>query len=145
MKSPLIAGAAMLAIVAFATSACAQRDRPPNPDANGDGKITLAEYQASRVERAMRADTDHDGRISKAEFTAMIQKRMARGGGNGEAPDIDAMFDRQDINGDGYITKDEIEHAASRRFDMLDTAHQGWITAGQLEEGRRGFGGGGGG
>ena len=143
MKSALVAGAVVFAFTAIATSACAQHDRGPPVDANGDGKITLAEFQASRVARTMRADTAHDGKISKAEFTAMVQKRMAHMGDGGEAPDIDAMFDRQDINGDGFITKDEIEHAASRRFDMLDTAHQGWITTGQLEEGRRGGGGGG--
>ena len=143
MRSALIAGVAVLAFAAIATSACAQRDRGPPVDANGDGKITLAEFQASRVARTMRADTDHDGKISKAEFTAMVQKRMARQGDGGEAPDIDAMFDRQDINGDGFITKDEIEHAAARRFDMMDTAHQGWIAPNQLIEGRRGGGGGG--
>src|SRR5476649_927878 len=132
MKSAVVAGAALLAFTAIATSACAQRDRGPPIDANGDGKITLAEYQASRVTRTMRADTDHDGKISKAEFTAMVQKRMARQGDGGEAPDIDAMFDRQDIDGDGFITKDEIEHAAARRFDMMDTAHRGWIAPNQL-------------
>ncbi len=142
MKIILGAAAAAL-ILAAGSSALAQRSFGPSPDANGDGKITLAEYQASRVARTMRADTDGDGKISKAEFTAMVQKRMSRQGDGGEAPDIDAMFDRQDINGDGFITKDEIEHGAARRFDMMDTAHQGWIAPNQLLEGRRGGGGGG--
>ena len=46
MKSALVASAALLAFTAIATSACAQRDRGPPVDANGDGKITLDEMKA---------------------------------------------------------------------------------------------------
>jgi len=142
MKSILIASAAAVALFAGASSAFAQRG--PNPDANGDGKITLAEFQAARVARMIKADTDHDGRISKAEFVAMMQARMARfgGQGGGQGPDVNAMFAREDLNGDGYITPDEIEQSAARRFAAMDTDHKGWLSPDEMREGRGGGGGG---
>jgi len=138
MKTMLLAGAAVLAFAAGATTAFAQRG--PNPDANGDGKITLAEFQASRVQRMMQADTDHDGRVSKAEFVAMMQARMARfgGQGGGQGPDVNAMFAREDLNGDGFITPDEIEQSAAHRFAAMDTDHKGWLSPDEMHEGRGG-------
>ena len=139
MRIPLTAGLAAVVLAVGAVTAYAQEGF--NPDTNGDGKITLAEMQASRVARMMQADTNHDGKISKAEFVTSMQQRAARWGGNGGGGPpggIDEMFKRQDLNGDGYITKAEIEQATAQRFARMDTAHKGYLTPDEMHEGRPG-------
>ncbi len=110
-------------------------------DADGDGKITLAEMQASRVDRVMQADANHDGKVSRAEFTAAMQERMARfggGGPEGAQGGADAAFARLDLNGDGYITKDEVVKATAQRFEAMDTSHKGYITVDEMHQMRGG-------
>lgn len=42
----------------------------PNPDSNGDGKVSLAEFQQSHADQMMKLDTNKDGKITEAEFMA---------------------------------------------------------------------------
>ncbi len=71
------------------------------------------------------ADTNKDGVISRAEFMAAAQ----------------AKFDRSDLNGDGFISKDEREGAravkeAERRtehFNRIDTNGDGVISRDEFE------------
>lgn len=107
----------------------------------GDEKITLAQFQQRRVERLMRDDANHDGKVSKDEFVAAMKARMAQFQGNGgddsgNAPDPEAIanrvFTRMDTNGDGFITKDEIEKSSAEQFARLDTDHKGYITRDQM-------------
>ena len=109
-------------------------------DANGDGKITLPEMQASRVARMMEMDSNHDGKISKAEFAAGMQARMAKRGGDGPPGGADAMFQRDDRDGDGFITQTEIQQATAERFARMDTDNKGYISADQMGHGRHGGG-----
>ena len=69
MKAYLIAGA-LLAMTAGAACAQPAPGKGPRPDADGDGKVTLAEFKASRAAQMMRMDTDRDGKVSKSEFQA---------------------------------------------------------------------------
>ena len=57
----------------------------PKADANRDGKMSLAEFQASHLERMMKLDTNKDGKISEAEFLAM-KPRMGSDGPPPPAP-----------------------------------------------------------
>ena len=126
---------------------------PASSSASGDEKITLAQLQQRQVERLMRDDTNHDGKVSKDEFVAAMKARMAQfqgnGGGDdsGNAPDPEAIanrvFTRMDTNGDGFITKDEIEKSSADRFARIDTDHKGYITRDQMRPPGGGFGGGG--
>lgn len=76
-------------------------------DANGDGKLSLEEYEtlfAERMRRRMvdsfqRLDDDGDGVITETEAGAPVA-RMAR---------------RLDDNGDGVIDKEEIKQAKMHR------------------------------
>ncbi len=79
-------------------------------DADKDGKITKAEYEASRTAEFKAADKDRDGAISKEEFAAYGDQRR------GEF--VDRMFARLDKNGDGKLTADEI--AAGRGRDRAE-------------------------
>ena len=126
MKVPFAAGVALIAL-----AVCGSAAAGGPPDANGDGKVTVSELQAKRADSMMKADTDRDGRISKAEFAVMIQKRTAR---TGQPPkgDPDKAFQRMDVNGDGFITRAELDQQTAQRFAKLDTAHTGFITVDQL-------------
>lgn len=70
-------------------------------DTDGDGKISLQEWEAFQAKRNVkgdpaksfaRIDTNHDGFINKAELDAFFAKRFAK----------------LDKNGDGVLTADEM-------------------------------------
>ncbi|MBN9222665.1 MAG: acid-shock protein [Mesorhizobium sp.] len=70
-------------------------------DTDGDGKISLQEWEAFQAKRNVkgdpaksfaRIDTNHDGFIDKAELDAFFAKRFAK----------------LDKNGDGVLTADEL-------------------------------------
>ena len=131
MKTTTAAGLAALTLVA----ACAKAQG----EQGGSGRITLADFQARRVERLMKADANGDGKISKDEFAAYMRQRFAARGGDDDTDAlIDRMFSRQDKNGDGFITKDEIQQSAAEQFGRLDADHKGYITSDQMREGRGG-------
>jgi hypothetical protein len=119
-------------------------------DANHDGSITLAEFdayraarlaewQAKRGERRDKAfaamDADQNGQVSKTEFDSfassdkakamrhMVAARLtgARLGGS-------RWFDRADGNHDGKITLDEAQSSAMALFDAADADHNGTVT-----------------
>jgi hypothetical protein len=52
-------------------------------DANKDGAVTKAEFEAASKARFDRADTNHDGWLSKGELILMRQRM---GGGPGGPP-----------------------------------------------------------
>jgi Ca2+-binding EF-hand superfamily protein len=70
-------------------------------DTDGDGKISLLEWEAFQAKRNVkgdpaksfaRVDSNHDGFIDRAELDAFFAKRFAR----------------LDKNGDGILTGDEM-------------------------------------
>ncbi|MBI2719369.1 MAG: EF-hand domain-containing protein [Rhizobiales bacterium] len=92
-------------------------------DADGNGKITLAEIKPKAETGLMKLDTDGNGEVSGAEIDAYLQKaieqRRARllaamdtdksGSITKVELDkfIDAMFNGADANGDGGVTLQE--------------------------------------
>ena len=79
-------------------------------DTNKDGKITKAEYDASRAAEHKAADKNGDGFISKEEFAAYGDQRRGAF--------VDRMFSRLDKNGDGKLTAEEL--AAGRGKDRAE-------------------------
>jgi Ca2+-binding EF-hand superfamily protein len=98
-------------------------------DADGDGVISLQEFQAAGDAMFAQLDADGDGRISAEEFAA-FERRHARG------------FARMDADGDGYVTKAEFDDARMARFNALDVNGNGVIDADELpaRKGRKGHG-----
>lgn len=106
-------------------------DEVPSPmllelaDANGDGHVTLAEFQKVHLQRAMRraktsgAGDGHRGNRRRGGLNAGTLKRWDRDGdgkvSSDEFPGRDAMFERLDADGDGYLTEADID--ARRKKD----------------------------
>lgn len=142
MKTITLA-AALLALSAGASLAQTGAQEGPKADTNGDGKVTLAEFKASRLNRTMRADANKDGKISKAELEAVA---AARKGGEGQGGGGGRMFGMMDANNDGFLTRAEIEKMVERRFQRLDVNGDGSLSAAEMQAARRGpMGGQGGG
>ncbi|WP_337188790.1 hypothetical protein [Phenylobacterium sp.] len=122
--------AAVVAPVALlATSVAAQPGRGPDPDADRDGKVTLAEFKAAQAQRTdrlfARLDADKDGRITQAEIDAVAKGRPGgRGGGQ--------MLMRLDADKDGAVTRAEMNAGAERRFQAADANKDGWLSKDEL-------------
>jgi Ca2+-binding EF-hand superfamily protein len=112
---------AVLAMLCSATMvAAAQRG-----DTDGDGKLTVTEFQAMMKKRLMRADTDHDGKISLEEWKARPAAAKAKG-------DPVKAFQRLDANGDQSIDAAEIAPLLKQRFDRIDTNADGALSEQEL-------------
>ena len=99
--------------------------------------LTLADFQSRFRDRFMRADANHDGRISLAEWQAASAQRP--GGARGDPARI---FERMDLNHDGYLTPAEIDAFSAQRFAHMDRNHDGVITPDERLAGRAGRAGG---
>jgi len=118
--------------------------RGPALDADGDGKVTAEEYNASGLRRFQRMDENHDGVIDKAEAAA-IRKRMAdRMMNEGVPPSVMAArpdpIAELDANKDGQVTQDEAAAVQQVRFKAADKNGDGVLDAAEQEALRPGGG-----
>ncbi len=85
-------------------------------DANGDGKISRAEFDAKRKARIQahfkKMDADGDGHLTLEEFE---RARLARGG---------RRFERLDANGDGVIDATELHRPWLRHHPAALPLHR---------------------
>jgi hypothetical protein len=131
----------ILAATALALSAgAASAQGMARPDANGDGKVTLAEFKSSRVAMMMRADANKDGKLSKAEMEAAASKRAEAGdrGDKGGMGGGGRMFGMLDANKDGFLVGTEIATMAERRFSRMDVNGDGSLSPAEMQAGRKG-------
>ncbi len=159
-KTSLISAAALAVIALGASSAFAQ-DQPGGQgggqgggmgggrgggmfarfDADHDGKISLAEYEAGRMMQFKRMDTDNNGALSFAEIDAASAAAAQRGG-----PMADMMKARNDAlkaadtNGDQSISADEFKAYVDAEFKKLDTDNDGFLTEDEMRAGMGGMG-----
>ena len=108
MKKTLLAGGlAALMLAAAAGAAFAQQPpaRGMRADADGDRRLSQAEFVGQRVQRLTTADTNRDGSVTADERRAAMQASRA-----GRA---DARFDRLDANDDGSVSRAEFDAARS--------------------------------
>jgi hypothetical protein len=110
-----------LAIAAAAILLAGTASAAPRGDADGDGKLSLGEYQTAMRDRLMRADTDGDGKISLQEYLARPAAAKAKS-------DPAKRFARLDANGDGFLEAAEIDAMSGRRFAALDSNADGAIS-----------------
>jgi len=112
--------AALLAMTAM--TACS----PTSTQAAPEG-VTLKQFLDRQTGRIMAADTDGDGRISRGEAAAMGANRP-NGRASAGGRDRTRMFDRTDLDHDGYLDKAEITTVLTRRFHRMDRDGDGILT-----------------
>lgn len=86
-----------------AASPDAARQRP---DADGDGRISKAEFVQARLRPLLAMDADGDGTISVAERTTWREARI-----NARATQ---RFEQMDADGDGMVTRSEFDAAGQK-------------------------------
>jgi Ca2+-binding EF-hand superfamily protein len=128
MTSIAMAFAAVAAVAGSVAQAADRTGRQAGPgrfnferaDADSSGDVTFEEFAAAMDQTLAKADADGDGKFTVAEIADAIQRarmeRMAR-----------RMIARFDANGDGVLTKDEIEAGQKKRFDQIDANGDGKI------------------
>ncbi len=134
MRKTLLAGAlAALTLAAAGGVAVARQspDRALRADADGDRRLSQAEFVEARVQRLAAADANGDGSVTREERRAAHQARRA-----GRA---DARFDRLDADDDGLISKAEFDaHRDQRAEARADRggrrAHRGPHRAGRMAD-----------
>ena len=105
MHKTLLAGGLAVLMLASAGVAIAQQApaRPMRADADGDSRLSQAEFVGQRVQRLTAIDADRDGAVTADERRAAMQAQRA-----GRA---DARFDRLDANDDGSVSRAEFDTA----------------------------------
>ncbi len=110
-KTHIAGGIAALALagliggVAVAQQAPTER-RATRADADGDGRISEAEFVGQRVQRLGAVDADRDGSVTAQERQAGQAARRAER--------MTARFDRLDADRDGAISRAEFEARPAR-------------------------------
>jgi hypothetical protein len=99
-------------------------------DANRDGVIApeeiRAHMEAQRAARMAQIDADHDGTITPEEFRAHMQARQAE------------RFARLDTNSDGAVTEAEVGAERWAHIGRADANSDGRVTADELAAARHG-------
>lgn len=123
MKPYLLGGALALLLAGVASAA----DLPA--DTNGDGKVSLLEYQTISFNRTMtRADLNRDGKISKEE---------AQKGFGVPGPMISMYWGRVDTNRDGFLNRAELDTMSADGFKRADKNHDGFLSEAEIAAVRR--------
>ncbi|MBB4082133.1 EF-hand domain-containing protein [Brevundimonas lenta] len=127
----LLGGITALALTVAAGAANAQQPDAQQPtramraDADGDGRISQAEFVGGRIERLTAADANRDGSVTREELQAVGQARRAQR--------VEARFDRLDANDDGAISREEFDAPREARADRGPRparAHRGYAGRG---------------
>ena len=95
-------------------------------DANKDGKVTKEEARSFRDSKFAEFDGDASGELSIEEYTALVNSFVAQ--------HIQKRFERQDKDGSGGLTKDEVVGRMAKMFDKLDQNDDGAIEKTELRK-----------
>jgi hypothetical protein len=101
-------------------------------DTNSDGKLSIDELVKQASVRFDKADSDGDGEISLEEMTESIRRQR-------DEKRARRMLERMDFNGDGKVTKDEMDNRARKRFALMDRNDDGFVEKSELRSGRKGM------
>jgi hypothetical protein len=140
MKSLSIAalcGLSVLAAAAIAQAQALNTELKP-ADVNKDGKVSLAEYQASRRAFVMGADTDRDGQVSRAEwdrYAKRVRMDLELNGVKGaEKIGQGKWWAMLDADKNGMVTAAETDAMTASQFAHYDADHDGFIQRAEAQK-----------
>lgn len=124
-------------------------------DTDGDGLLSLQEFQAAGEARFASLDADGDGRVSAEEFAAGRRGPGRAEAGRADGPRAEHRAERMqqvreqrfaslDADGDGYINRAEFDQQHLARFNALDANGNAVIDADErparrgMRDGKRG-------
>lgn len=125
-------------------------------DADGDGKVTEAEFVAARPDDVSEdgakglfasIDTEGSGSITEEQFADSIKRHGGPQGGpppgGGDAASTDEIYDALDTNKDGVVSEEEFlaahpadvtDEQAAALFKSIDTDNKGSIAKEQFSD-----------
>lgn len=106
-----------------------------NPDANGDGVVSLDEATTHAQERFARMDANGDGQISAEDRAAHAAERFAKADANGDGEITPAEMTAARESRDAQRAERRAERQA-RMFERLDTDGSGGLSQAELRAGR---------
>jgi Ca2+-binding EF-hand superfamily protein len=102
-------------------------------DADKNGSVSPSELQAEVARHFAQADQNKDSRVTKQESEAFFaSKRAEREAKHGEH--AKARFAEQDANKDGKLSKQELSKLPGDWFERVDLNGDGFVTADEMTE-----------
>jgi len=106
-------------------------------DANGDGQISAAEFEAVTDRKFVEIDANRDGRVTVMEmdnYKAKAHKEKADKGWDARYTSA-SQVKKLDTNGDGSLTEVEFAAGGQIKFDEMDSNHDGLVSKTEWEAG----------
>ncbi len=137
MKKILLSSTIALGFAALGSTAALAENGPrggqrpgfEDIDANGDGVLTLEEFQNRAQAKFDETDTNGDGFLDVEELTAAAARERARM--------IERLMERKDTDGDGMLSMEEMApRDPGKFFDRADTDGNGEISLEEWEAAR---------
>ena len=105
-------------------------------DADGDGKVTLAEMQKAAADHFAQVDANKDGRVTKEELASFGEQMRSKHEGDRSAR-MDERFTERDTNKDGKLSRQEVQRMPDQFFARVDTNKDGFLTKDELAAGKQ--------
>jgi Ca2+-binding EF-hand superfamily protein len=102
-------------------------------DADKNGSVSASELQAEVARHFAQADQNKDGRVTKQESEAFFASKRAEREAK-HAEHAKARFAEQDANKDGKLSKQELSKLPGDWFERVDLNGDGFVTADEMAE-----------
>lgn len=103
-------------------------------DSNGDGKVSLAEFQARHATQLRMFDANKNGTVTISEVDAFFAGHTSGDSSGAQlAQQRYTALKAADTNGNGVISEAEFKTAGDAEFHAADTNNDGSISAAEAD------------